>query len=239
MARGEQRRGLDNTGWAHLTLVDAIKRKVKCNYCGKDIHGGITRGKQHLAGVRGEVKQCDIAPREMREEMRQCLLGQRGGRQRRAENEAKISRELSGGMSRRATRDDDDEPGSEDSNPELTEAVESEWWIMVQNRDLSNNVLDVIAIQVREDINDLNFDPTNTTWAEGILDGDEPRDPEFKVPAKRQRESSSKGKQLEIVEDTKEQFEPTRYSESDNRSVTPRMVKPPPSLRRIVSEIYI
>ncbi|MQM07395.1 hypothetical protein Taro_040236 [Colocasia esculenta] len=39
---------------------------------------------------------------------------------------------------------------------------------------------------------------------EGILDGDEPRDPEFKVPVKRLRASPSKGKQLEIVEDTEE-----------------------------------
>ncbi|MQL74212.1 hypothetical protein Taro_006548, partial [Colocasia esculenta] len=70
-------------------------------------------------------------------------------------------------------------------------------------------------------------------------DGDEPRDLEFKVPAKRPRESSSKGKQPEIVEDTEEQFEPARYSESDSRSVTPRMVKPPPSLRRTVSGIYM
>ncbi|MQL99500.1 hypothetical protein Taro_032223 [Colocasia esculenta] len=89
MARGEQSQGLDSPGWAHLTLVDAKKRKVKCNYCGK----------------------------------------------------------------------------------------------------------------------------------EGILDGDEPRDPEFEVLAKRPRESSSKGKQHEIVEDTEEQFEPARYSESDSRVI--------------------
>ncbi|MQM23775.1 hypothetical protein Taro_056844 [Colocasia esculenta] len=66
-------------------------------------------------------------------------------------------------------------------------------------------------LQVREDIDDPIFDPTNTTWVEGILDGDEPRDPKFKVLAKRPTESSSKGKQPEIVEDTEEQFEPARY----------------------------
>ncbi|MQM07480.1 hypothetical protein Taro_040321 [Colocasia esculenta] len=57
--------------------------------------------------------------------MRQCLLSQRGGRQRRAENEAEISQELSSRMSRRATRDDD-ESDSEDSDPELTKTVERE-----------------------------------------------------------------------------------------------------------------
>ncbi|MQL83129.1 hypothetical protein Taro_015615 [Colocasia esculenta] len=46
--------------------------------------------------------------------------------QRRVENEAKISRELSGRLSRRAARDDDDEPGSKDSDFELTEVVEHE-----------------------------------------------------------------------------------------------------------------
>ncbi|MQM13293.1 hypothetical protein Taro_046217 [Colocasia esculenta] len=32
-------------------------------------------------------------------------------------------------------------------------------------------------VEVREEIDDPIFDPTDTTWAEGILDGDEPRDP--------------------------------------------------------------
>ncbi|MQL90937.1 hypothetical protein Taro_023536 [Colocasia esculenta] len=128
MARAgeEQSQGLDDPGWAHFTLVDARKKKVKCNYCGKEIYGGITRGKQHLAGVRGEVKQCDIAPREVRKEMHQCLMSQRDSRQRRAENNAEISEELSGRLSRRGRRDNDDETGSEDSDPELTEAVERE-----------------------------------------------------------------------------------------------------------------
>ncbi|MQL83088.1 hypothetical protein Taro_015583 [Colocasia esculenta] len=115
----------------------------------------------------------------------------------------------------------------------------AEWWIMVQNRDLGSNALAFIAIRIREDIDDPVFDPTDTTWAEGILDGDEPRDPEFRVPVKRPRESLSKGKQPEIVEDTEEQLEPARYSESDSRPVTSRLVKPPPSLRRTMSGIYM
>ncbi|MQL77498.1 hypothetical protein Taro_009905 [Colocasia esculenta] len=57
--------------------------------------------------------------------------------------------------------------------------------------------------------------------------------------SKKTKKSSSKEKQSEIVEDTEEQFEPARYSESDSRSVTPRTVKPPPSLRRTVSGIYM
>ncbi|MQL82822.1 hypothetical protein Taro_015292 [Colocasia esculenta] len=97
-------------------------------------------------------------------------------------------------------------------------------------------------VEVREEIDDPVFKPTDTTWAEGILDEDEPRDSEFRVPTKRPRASppSSKRKQPEIVEDTGEQseFELARYSKSNSRSVTPRMVKPPPSLRT-TSEIYM
>ncbi|MQM12511.1 hypothetical protein Taro_045430 [Colocasia esculenta] len=204
-------------------------------------------------------------------------------------------------MSRRATRDDD-ESGSEDSDPELIETVERErrgstgttsqraglmdsyvlrmvddddkndmrylyeamdhakmelqqslprdykkWWKIIDHRwentlhydlhatgyflnprlmyaddahvdsEVLHGTLNVIGrlfmtlekrleveLQVREDIDDPIFDFTDTMWAEGILYGDEPRDLEFKVPAKRPRESSSKGKQPEIVEDTEE-----------------------------------
>ncbi|MQM05077.1 hypothetical protein Taro_037881, partial [Colocasia esculenta] len=96
-----------------------------------------------------------------------------------------------------------------------------------------------VELQVQEKIDDPIFDPTDTTWAEEILDADEPRDQKFKVPVKRPRESSSKGKQRAIIEDTEKHLEPPRYSKSDSRLVTPRMVKPPPSLRRTVSEIYM
>ncbi|MQM00080.1 hypothetical protein Taro_032809 [Colocasia esculenta] len=97
-------------------------------------------------------------------------------------------------------------------------------------------------VEVRENIDDPVFYPIDTR-AEGILDGDEPKDLEFRVPAKEPSASpqSSKEKQLEIVEGTEKQFElePPRYSKSDNRSVTPKIVKPPPSLRRTTSGIYM
>ncbi|MQL88978.1 hypothetical protein Taro_021547 [Colocasia esculenta] len=127
-------------------------------------------------------------------------------------------------------------PGSKDLDPELTEAVERE---RRGNTGTTSQRAGHMDSHVREDIDDPIFDPSDTTWAEEILDEDEPRDPEFKVPAERPRESSSKGKQPEIVEDTKEQFEPARYSKSNIRPVSLRMVKPPPSLRRTVSGIYM
>ncbi|MQL82820.1 hypothetical protein Taro_015295 [Colocasia esculenta] len=48
----------------------------------------------------------------------------RESRQRKAENEAEISEELSGRLSRRDRRDNNDELDSEDSNPELPETIE-------------------------------------------------------------------------------------------------------------------
>ncbi|MQM01665.1 hypothetical protein Taro_034423 [Colocasia esculenta] len=56
--------------------------------------------------------------------MCQCLLGHKESRKLRAQNEAKINEELLGRFSRRARRDNDDEPGSENSDPELTKIVE-------------------------------------------------------------------------------------------------------------------
>ncbi|MQM07544.1 hypothetical protein Taro_040388 [Colocasia esculenta] len=53
-------------------------------------------------------------------------LDKRESRQRKVENEAEISEESSTRLSRRDRKDDDDEFGSEDSYPELTEAVEHE-----------------------------------------------------------------------------------------------------------------
>ncbi|MQL82610.1 hypothetical protein Taro_015118 [Colocasia esculenta] len=65
---------------------------------------------------------------------------------------------------------------------------------------------------------------------EGILDGHELRDSEFKVPTKRPR-GSPFGHYVEDIEEQPE-FEPTQFSKSDNRPITPKMVKPPPSFRR-------
>ncbi|KAL0332862.1 UNVERIFIED_CONTAM: hypothetical protein Scaly_2187700 [Sesamum calycinum] len=46
---------LDN-GWEHATPVGGDKKKCKCNYCGNVVHDGITRLKQHIAHVSGNVE---------------------------------------------------------------------------------------------------------------------------------------------------------------------------------------
>jgi len=46
----------EDPGWAHCQMVGGSRRRVKCNYCYKEISGGVTRLKQHLAGKQGDVK---------------------------------------------------------------------------------------------------------------------------------------------------------------------------------------
>ncbi|RVW98874.1 hypothetical protein CK203_033821 [Vitis vinifera] len=45
-------------GWEHAELVGGSRRTTKCKYCGKVIHGGITRLKQHIADISGQVEGC-------------------------------------------------------------------------------------------------------------------------------------------------------------------------------------
>ena len=45
-------------GWEHAELVGGSRRTTKCKYCGKVIHDGITRLKQHIADIFGQVEGC-------------------------------------------------------------------------------------------------------------------------------------------------------------------------------------
>ncbi|CAN1806245.1 hypothetical protein LINPERHAP1_LOCUS24614 [Linum perenne] len=71
-------------GWEHGIAQDDRKKKVKCNYCGKIVSGGIYRLKQHLARVSGEVTYCDKAPEDVYRKMKQNLEGSRSSRKPRA-----------------------------------------------------------------------------------------------------------------------------------------------------------
>ncbi|WCJ23211.1 hAT transposon superfamily [Euphorbia peplus] len=64
-------------GWEHGVAQDEKKKKVKCNYCGKVVSGGIYRLKQHLARVSGEVTYCDKAPDHVYLRMKENLEGSR------------------------------------------------------------------------------------------------------------------------------------------------------------------
>lgn len=73
--------GFVDPGWEHGTAQDEKKKKVRCNYCGKVVSGGIYRLKQHLARVSGEVTYCDKAPEDvclrMKENLEGCRIGKK------------------------------------------------------------------------------------------------------------------------------------------------------------------
>ncbi|XP_058086750.1 uncharacterized protein LOC131233916 isoform X2 [Magnolia sinica] len=61
-------------GWAHGTMVEGDRQKIKCRYCHKVIlGGGISRLKQHLAGERGNIAPCEKVPEDVRGHMQQHL----------------------------------------------------------------------------------------------------------------------------------------------------------------------
>ncbi|RVW84814.1 hypothetical protein CK203_048615 [Vitis vinifera] len=58
-------------GWEHAEPVGGSRRTTKCKYCGKVIHGGITRLKQHIAHISGQVEGCPRVPVEVSHSVRQ------------------------------------------------------------------------------------------------------------------------------------------------------------------------
>ncbi|XP_072976552.1 uncharacterized protein [Typha angustifolia] len=79
--------GFSDPGWEHGVAQDERKKKVKCNYCGKIVSGGIYRLKQHLARISGEVTYCKKAPEEVYIKMKENLQGYRATRRRQLEDE--------------------------------------------------------------------------------------------------------------------------------------------------------
>ena len=49
-------------GWEHVEPLGGNRRTPKCKYCGKVIHGGITRLKQHIAHISRQV-ECNTRSR--------------------------------------------------------------------------------------------------------------------------------------------------------------------------------
>ncbi|KAI3472650.1 hypothetical protein Pfo_031177 [Paulownia fortunei] len=60
-------------GWDHATPVGGDKKVLRCNYCAKIIHGGITRMNQHIARIKGKVEACVQAPQEVSKTLRRHL----------------------------------------------------------------------------------------------------------------------------------------------------------------------
>jgi hypothetical protein len=49
-------RNSDDMGWEFATLIDPLDlQRVKCKLCEKEMHGGVNRMKQHIAGIKWQV----------------------------------------------------------------------------------------------------------------------------------------------------------------------------------------
>ena len=47
--------------------VENLNGGFKCNYCGRDFHGGASRIKAHLAGVPGhDIAVCNVVPEDVK-----------------------------------------------------------------------------------------------------------------------------------------------------------------------------
>ena len=57
-------------GWEHAEPFGGNRRTLKCKYCGKVIHGGITRLKQHIAHISGKIERCRSVPAEVSQSIR-------------------------------------------------------------------------------------------------------------------------------------------------------------------------
>ncbi|KAK9086203.1 hypothetical protein Syun_028597 [Stephania yunnanensis] len=86
--------GFVDPGWQHGIAQDDKKKKVKCNYCGKIVSGGIFRLKQHLAGISGQVTHCSKAPDDVQMKMKENLEGSHSIRRHRQPEDGLISFDL-------------------------------------------------------------------------------------------------------------------------------------------------
>ena len=73
-----------NPAWKHCTMPDVNKKNsLKCNYCDKTYHGGITRIKYHLGKVpKCGAAKCTKVPSDVEEEMIKLLSKKLDNKQR-------------------------------------------------------------------------------------------------------------------------------------------------------------
>jgi hypothetical protein len=65
----------DDIGWHFAINVPCgDKNTIQCKLCLKEINGGITRLKEHLAHMSGEVKSCARVTQLIRENMMKLIL---------------------------------------------------------------------------------------------------------------------------------------------------------------------
>ena len=60
-------------GWEHVEPIGGSRRTMKCKYCGKVIHSGIIRLKQHIAHISTQVEGCPRVLVEVSHSVRQHM----------------------------------------------------------------------------------------------------------------------------------------------------------------------
>ncbi|GKU96674.1 hypothetical protein SLEP1_g9886 [Rubroshorea leprosula] len=74
----------DDPAWAHCLIIPGRRNQTKCLYCDKLIlGGGITRLKEHLAGIKGNVGACKKVSADVKRQMQQLLSEKRKGKEKR------------------------------------------------------------------------------------------------------------------------------------------------------------
>lgn len=68
------KRNSSNVGWEYGELIDPNDLdKIKCKLCGHKCSGGVYRIKQHVAGIKGNVKACSVANEDDRKKCKAAL----------------------------------------------------------------------------------------------------------------------------------------------------------------------
>ncbi|KAG6498546.1 hypothetical protein ZIOFF_038266 [Zingiber officinale] len=67
-------------GWQFGQMVGDNRKTIRCKFCGKVITKGITRLKQHIAHVTGNVEICHKAPKEISSMLRKHLQDSKASR---------------------------------------------------------------------------------------------------------------------------------------------------------------
>ncbi|KAG8634277.1 hypothetical protein MANES_17G022250v8 [Manihot esculenta] len=89
MPRGGSDKPSQDIGWNFATPTGK-KGEMTCNFCGKKITGGITRLKQHLANIPGQVAGCQKVSAQVKKDMGNMLRGFEAAKR----DKAKRAREL-------------------------------------------------------------------------------------------------------------------------------------------------
>ncbi|XP_028119117.1 uncharacterized protein LOC114316620 [Camellia sinensis] len=98
----------DDIGWKFGIPLENNRHKIMCKFCGKELNGGITRLKQHLAHRKGQVAPCANVSGAVRTLMTNHLNNYKGKKL----DKRKMNKELTEQI--RASQCDDDENDDED-----------------------------------------------------------------------------------------------------------------------------